>query len=89
MIKKQLEIRGISRVELSKYLLQIGASKEDSTSTSSYKGNGWSCKMSSEESFRMFQSNIPKVFVTFEAIDSTTLEGVITKFRKKTFRAGG
>ncbi len=88
MVKKELEIRGISRKYLSTYLLQLGAVK-DPTNSCLYKGNTWSCKLSDEENFHMFQSIIPKVFVFFEADDAETLAEIITQFRKKTFRAGG
>lgn len=86
MAKKQLEIRGIRRHELSMYLLHLGAIK---ASDNVYKGIGWSCKLGEEKSFQMFQSIIPLVDVFFEADDFETLDDVIASFRKKTFRAGG
>lgn len=88
MFEKQLEIRGISQNEIIKYLIQLGAIANDEAKNH-YHGQGWSSIVSEEESFRMFQSDIPKVSIVFFSTDEDTLNDVITKFRKKTFRAGG
>jgi hypothetical protein len=89
MIQETLEIRGINRDDLITYLIQLkGEIVENQTSTT-FSGNGWSCTLSEEEYFLFLQSNVPKVFVTFSAKESQTLEQIIKDFRRKTFRAGG
>jgi len=87
MIEKKLEIRGINRQDIIKYLQQLGAVVE--LSNSIYKSDDWSCQVSVEESFHMFQSIIPKVHLKFYSEDKAILEDVLTNFHKKTFRAGG
>lgn len=87
MIEKKLEIRGINRQDIIKYLQQLGAIVE--LSNSIYKSDYWSCQVSEEESFHMFQSIIPKVYLKFIAEDKAILDDVLTNFHKKTFRAGG
>jgi hypothetical protein len=89
MAQKMLEIRGISRADLVRYLIQLkGKAIEDQTQDT-FAGTGWCCTLSQEESFIFLQSKIPKVFVTFTAEESETLEQIIKDFRLKTFRAGG
>lgn len=90
MIEEKLEIRGIARKELIIYLEQLGAVSTVINSTELiFKSDYWSCQVSEEDSFRMFQSNIPKVYLCFIATDKQILEVVLENFRKKTFRAGG
>lgn len=90
MLEEKLEIRGIARKEIIIYLQQLGATSETTDSTELiFKGNYWSCHVSEEDSFQMFQSIIPKVHLRFIARDKQILETVLKNFRKKTFRAGG
>ncbi|MFN7253058.1 MAG: hypothetical protein ACK4M9_20130 [Anaerobacillus sp.] len=86
MHEKKLEIRGINRKELTTYLLQIGATTNNNYN---FVGDNWSCQVSEEDHFHMFQSLIPKVKLVFHTSDLDTLSKVIDSFRKKTFRAGG
>lgn len=88
MIEKTLEIRGINRKTLMDYLHSLGAkrTKEDPPT---YVAKNWSAKLSDEQYFHLFHSNIPKVFVTFFAEDEESLEDVVSRFRLKTFRVGG
>lgn len=86
MFEKILEIRGISRHEIINYLIQLNSKK-----INDYEMDGiqWQCHISDQTSFRMFQSDIPQVTVTFSANSKEMLDEVIANFRKKTFRAGG
>lgn len=85
--EEQLEIRGIGRDMIVQYVMELGgkASNEDKQFTGSY----WTCIVSQQESFRLFQSDIPKVTVIFQADNKVVLQSIITAFRKKTFRIGG
>lgn len=86
MNDEMLEIRGISRNELITYLMQIGATTKNNHL---FLGENWTCQISEEDHFHMFQSWIPKVSLIFSSEDPVTLKKVVMNFRKKTFRAGG
>ncbi|MCT8138778.1 hypothetical protein H1D32_14260 [Anaerobacillus sp. CMMVII] len=86
MVEEKLEIRGISRKELIIYLLQLGAIESDNHL---YRANNWTCYISDEDRFHMFQSWIPRVELVFSSTDLDSLKEVLKNFRKKTFRAGG
>lgn len=86
MNDEKLEIRGISRKELITYLIQIGATTNNNQL---FLGENWSCQISEENHFHMFQSWIPKVSLQFSSEDPVKLKKVVMSFRKKTFRAGG
>lgn len=90
MVEEKLEIRGIARKEIMIYLQQLGTASEMINSTELIvKCDDWSCHVSAEDSFYMFHSIIPKVYLRFIANDKQILETVLKNFRKKTFRAGG
>lgn len=84
MEEQTLEIRGIHRKDILIYVQEI------KTKILPQKAeDAWKCTVSKEEIFHLFQSEIPKVFVTFSADTATLLEKIIKEFRLKTFRAGG
>ncbi|UCZ54670.1 hypothetical protein LGQ02_07955 [Bacillus shivajii] len=90
MIEKTLEIRGIYKKQLISYLQELGGvCKEVSGDVSTVMHDKWACSLSKQMTFRFFQSDVPKVFLTFKAENEETLSTLIKSFRKKTFRAGG
>ncbi|UTR11575.1 hypothetical protein MM300_04390 [Evansella sp. LMS18] len=88
MYSKTLEIRGINEGEIISYLTDIGASPvaEDNTL---FQGKNWTGRIDEVSFIRMFQSDIPQISLLFESTEEQTLNKVIEKFRRKTFRAGG
>ncbi|MDQ0255851.1 hypothetical protein J2S74_003235 [Evansella vedderi] len=86
MVKERLEIRGISRKDVCKYVVELGGVQVSDTL---FRSNGWNCIVSEEETFHFLQSDVPKVYVTFEANDRYRLTSILASFRKKTFRVGG
>jgi hypothetical protein len=85
---KTLEIRGINEREIISYLTEIGAYPvaEDNTL---FQGKNWTSRIGEVSFIRMFQSDIPQISLIFESTEEQTLNSVIEKFRRKTFRAGG
>ena len=88
MYEETLEIRGINRSDLISYLIAIGG-QQKGMDTNIVFDEQWHAVVSNEQFFRFLQSDVPKVFVTFVSEDENILKGIIEKFRKKTFRAGG
>ena len=86
MIYKELEIRGINRKDIVKYLYQLGVKKSEDQQL--YQADDWSCHVGEEQSFFMFQSDIPKVKIKFCTDDQEVLEKIVKELSKKTFRAG-
>ncbi|MCD8510288.1 MAG: hypothetical protein LRY73_10720 [Bacillus sp. (in: Bacteria)] len=82
-----IEIRGIHRKTIVNYVRELGG--ETSSNDKVLTGPHWECVVSPQESFRLFQSDIPKVTVTFSASNKEVLKSILTEFRKKTFRIGG
>ncbi|WP_096188526.1 hypothetical protein [Evansella halocellulosilytica] len=90
MVRKELEIRGIHRKELIRYLQQLGGTTGNKGEViAAVTHEKWACHLSDQTTFRFLQSDIPKVIVTFTANDQDILNEIVATFRKKTFRAGG
>ncbi|PYZ94410.1 hypothetical protein CR194_02435 [Salipaludibacillus keqinensis] len=88
--KEKLEIRGISRDELFKYVQELGGERLSSNSDMIlFQSDKWSCTLSSEETFYFMHSDIPIVHVSFHSSNEDALRDILRKFRLKTFRAGG
>jgi hypothetical protein len=85
MFEEKREIRGIARKELIRYILQLGATE---IYNGFYSASQWTCSISEEEYFFMFQSQIPRVSLLFSSEDDQILKDVLTSLSKKTFRAG-
>jgi hypothetical protein len=86
MIEEKIEIRGISRREIITYLIQLGAVTDNNHL---FIGDDWFCYVADEDTFHMFQSQIPKIELIFRSEDHELLMNILKNFRKKTFRAGG
>lgn len=83
MVKKTLEIRGIHRQRLIVYIQEI---KHAMVEQQIY--DHWDCDLSEEEYLFLFQSDIPRVYITFEAASADLLAKILKEFRLKTLRAG-
>ncbi|WP_078594700.1 hypothetical protein [Evansella clarkii] len=88
MYSKTLEIRGINEGEIISYLTDIGADRAAGDNTL-FQGKNWTSRIVEVSFIRMFQSDIPQISLLFESTEEQTLNRVIEKFRRKTFRAGG
>ncbi|OLO27322.1 hypothetical protein BTR23_20585 [Alkalihalophilus pseudofirmus] len=89
MYKEKLEIRGIHRQNILEYLRQLGGKGKLELEEDVFTTEQWKCIVSPEKFIRMFQSDIPIVFVTFYSEEEEALTVVLRRFRLKTFRAGG
>ncbi|WP_428911383.1 hypothetical protein [Niallia sp. Krafla_26] len=89
-MQKELEFRGIPFTQLALYLEELGGSKVTESMPIIYKDRDWSATILSEEEISftsVFKVNSIKIL--FKAEDEETLNEILKKYRKKTFRAGG
>ncbi|MDQ0340380.1 hypothetical protein J2S00_003189 [Caldalkalibacillus uzonensis] len=91
MHTEQLEIRGVNRRDILRYLSELGGQicTESLASTTVFQHPNWECHVSREEFFIFLQSQVPKVHVRFLSSNQHKLEEIVEAFRLKTFRAGG
>lgn len=90
MAVKELEFRGIPLDHLKMYFQELGGEQATDLFPFIYNGDGWSAHILREEEIAfttVFKVNAVKI--RFIAKNEETLEEILKRYRRKTFRAGG
>jgi len=84
-IEKELEMRGMRRIEIVNYFISLGGK---SISPENFIGNGWEVAISKEKIIALGSLMIPATIVIFRCREEL-IDGIMVAFRLRFLSAGG